>query len=442
MSFWESNGAGVGRLSVRGQRLLELSRFSLSSEASSLEHRLDKVPEARYCRPNDRLQELIGMWKGFRPRPYGGIIRYASSPEALDNLSRNARSSQKAPAVPAFVKQYPARIPRFNKSQPSSSTPSSVPIVQQLPVPQEPLESPMEIELPSGGLDEAWDLAEQAEEEDAEVEVLFHSDAFLPTDEYAQPHAPASRSLYPDRFPWIVPPMVRFMASGGGGRNRPTRFVKGMMEDGNYAMFQAARQTPAQSSLFYDRDNRRSLVLPGYSAPLGVVDEDRYGLPAPELYYFELRHPTGWIAVRPSKWIYRSMDPDDNSWAGKKAPKPRPEQLPPLVSSTPPLSSQDKSKGKAKEPTQAPREPRFLSDLEPTSEPTVVIVLEDSFEGRTARQVWNSELVSDMRNENIRVSRVARTASDTYFQFPLESDSQEAYRCCEENILPSVAFRK
>ncbi|KAJ7060051.1 hypothetical protein C8F01DRAFT_1084470 [Mycena amicta] len=255
----------------------------------------------------------------FRPRPYGGTIRYAGSPEALSNLSRNARSSQKAPAVPTFVKQYPDRIPRFKKSQPSSAPTFAAPTVQQLPVPQELPESPMEIELPSGGLDEAWDLAEQAEEEDAEAEVLFHSDVFKPTDEYAQPQAPASRSLYPDRFPWIVPPMVRFMASGGGGRNRPTRFVKGMMEDRNYAMFQASRQKSTQGDLFYDRDKRRS-------------------------------------------------------------------------------------------------------------DPTVVIVLEDSFEGRTARQVWNSELVSDMRNENIRISRVARTESDTYFQFPLESDSQEAYQ--------------
>ncbi|KAJ7091612.1 hypothetical protein C8R44DRAFT_891433 [Mycena epipterygia] len=141
-----------------------------------------------------------------------------------------------------------------------------------------------------------------------------------------------------DRMPWIKPPPVEAMA-GNGKWEKWVQYENSMTNPPTLYIRKCGHNWKQQSShsVWYDRRHRCELYLRAdFQVPLGVVQVEVFGSPAPPNLYYESEHHDGVLkpVLRcPSRWMYRTRDsPRD---IGLVLPCPAANSLPMKGTTTP-----------------------------------------------------------------------------------------------------------
>ncbi|KAJ7053087.1 hypothetical protein C8F01DRAFT_1090157 [Mycena amicta] len=195
-------------------------------------------------------------------------------------------------------------------------------------------------------------------------------------------------------------------------------------------------------NLFVDRYNGRILDVGEYTFPLGVVDPATYGVPGPRTYFFEWHGLHDWRATVPTTWMYQSNELREGQWVGRVPSQPSPGQLP-LIS---PAMTEDHSRSynlqlrrkpvtkKSKEKLFQRRTPSQASvagigqiDAPVGTGPPELISLENAFVGMSARDVWNSAEVTEMRRRQHGPRSITRLQSRLIFQFRSQEEERQSW---------------
>ncbi|EDR06478.1 uncharacterized protein LACBIDRAFT_328877 [Laccaria bicolor S238N-H82] len=139
-------------------------------------------------------------------------------------------------------------------------------------------------------------------------------------------------SIASDRVPWIKPPPVKKAAASRANapaheRKRWIKFVENYDPKGSFKEVGAKNAPVHRTHSMYDREKRWHLFfLRPPKIPEGCVsDPSIFGQPCPKGVYKGINKKQ---FVQP-RWIYQTMEPQPTD-VGRKAPVPRPEELPPL----------------------------------------------------------------------------------------------------------------
>ncbi|KAJ7454120.1 hypothetical protein FB451DRAFT_1408463 [Mycena latifolia] len=134
------------------------------------------------------------------------------------------------------------------------------------------------------------------------------------------------------RMPWIQPPIV-LSGAGAGKWEKWVQYESATTPPFRYLRRRAHNWQPTSSHVVrYDRENRRELYLrTDHVGPLGLVNQEVFGAPAPHERYFLMVQKGGeseYVQTHPSHWVYetRTSGPGD---AGRKPPTPEARLLPP-----------------------------------------------------------------------------------------------------------------
>ncbi|KAJ7071607.1 hypothetical protein C8F01DRAFT_1077654 [Mycena amicta] len=269
-----------------------------------------------------------------------------------------------------------------------------------------------------------------------------------PSKEKLQPQDPHALPVYENRVPWIRPPPVERSFEITNTR-RLVHFVPRRLSNGLMAMFEHSRSagfnngpSSEHSNLFVDRYNGRILDVGEYAFPLGVVDPATYGVPGPRTYFFEWHGLHGWRSTVPTTWMYQSNQLREGQWVGRVPSQPSPGQLP--LSSPAMTEDQSRSynlqlrrkpvtkKGKEKlfqrrTPSQAPVARTSQIDAPVGVGPPELISLENAFVGMSARDVWNSAEVTEMRRRQHGPRSITRLQSRLIFQFRSQEEERQSW---------------
>ncbi|KAJ7038735.1 hypothetical protein C8F04DRAFT_1179413 [Mycena alexandri] len=114
-----------------------------------------------------------------------------------------------------------------------------------------------------------------------------------------------------DRVPWIKPPAV--MGEDGNGKwEKWVQYENSTTDPTSLYIRKRSFSWKAQSkhSVWYDRSHRRVLHLRAdFQVPLGVVEVETFGCPAPQDFYYEWEQSVGGrklVRRRASYWMYRT----------------------------------------------------------------------------------------------------------------------------------------
>ncbi|KAJ7810197.1 hypothetical protein B0H13DRAFT_1927455 [Mycena leptocephala] len=134
-----------------------------------------------------------------------------------------------------------------------------------------------------------------------------------------------------DRVPWIKPPPVE-KAGGSGKWGKWVQYENSSTDPPSFYIRKRALTWRPQSkhSVWYDRAHRRELYLRAdFQVPLGVLEVDLFGCPAPRDLYYESEQLEGVftpVLRHPSRWMYRTREsPRD---IGRVLARPATERLP------------------------------------------------------------------------------------------------------------------
>ncbi|KAJ7446733.1 hypothetical protein FB451DRAFT_1412147 [Mycena latifolia] len=134
------------------------------------------------------------------------------------------------------------------------------------------------------------------------------------------------------RMPWIQPPIV-LSGAGAGKWEKWVQYESATTPPFRYLRRRAHNWQPTSSHVVcYDRENRRELYLRmDHVGPLGLINQEVFGAPAPRERYFLVVQKGGeseYVQTHPSHWVYetRTSGPGD---AGRKPPTPEACLLPP-----------------------------------------------------------------------------------------------------------------
>ncbi|KAG6913309.1 hypothetical protein DXG01_007850 [Tephrocybe rancida] len=130
--------------------------------------------------------------------------------------------------------------------------------------------------------------------------------------------------IFPDCVEWIKPPPVLSVVASQG---EWTKWEE--MTDGSFICRGKGWQAEdVDAVIFYDRENRRELVMNANKRPpKGVVsDMKAFGMPTPVACYWNSNQWT--LRAVNSRWIYRHCHPVQKEWAGMIALTPKEDKLP------------------------------------------------------------------------------------------------------------------
>ncbi|KAJ7935736.1 hypothetical protein B0H13DRAFT_2304236 [Mycena leptocephala] len=137
--------------------------------------------------------------------------------------------------------------------------------------------------------------------------------------------------IWSDRVPWIKPPPVE-RAEGGGKWGKWVQYENSSTDPPSFYIRKRALTWRPQSkhSVWYDRAHRRELYLRAdFQVPLGVLEVDLFGCPAPRDLYYESEQLEGVftpVLRHPSHWMYRTREsPRD---IGRMLARPATDRLP------------------------------------------------------------------------------------------------------------------
>ncbi|KAJ7050872.1 hypothetical protein C8F01DRAFT_1092038 [Mycena amicta] len=253
-----------------------------------------------------------------------------------------------------------------------------------------------------------------------------------PTKEKLRPQDPQALPVYEDRVLWIRPLPVERSFEITNTR-RLVHFVPRHLPNGLMAMFKHSHSasfnngpSSEHSNLFANRYNGRILDIGEYAFSPGVVDPATFGVPGPRTYFFEWYGLHEWRATIPTTWMYQSNELREGQWVGRVPSQPSPGQLP-LLS---PAMTEDQNrsynlqlrrkpvtkKGKGKLLQMRPPLHASSAGIGPSDAPAgtgapELITLENVFVGMSAREVWNSAELTEMRRRQHGPRSITRLQS-------------------------------
>nr|GAT49518.1 predicted protein [Mycena chlorophos] len=142
-----------------------------------------------------------------------------------------------------------------------------------------------------------------------------------PVEPKYQPSEWVPETVHAGRAPWYRPPPVVPDPQPKRGQKLPPvkKFTQGTMADSGKAWFESNtvklhdQVDEMNRRYWYDRDHRRWLCFPHQKMPAidtpGVVDEIRFGRPAPPLFVFVRGKKNDFVPTRPSRWMYKRSSP-------------------------------------------------------------------------------------------------------------------------------------
>ncbi|KAJ7055533.1 hypothetical protein C8F01DRAFT_1319330, partial [Mycena amicta] len=291
------------------------------------------------------------------------------------------------------------------------------------------------------------DLSDYGESE-VETEDRPIDQVVPPTKEKLQPSDPHAVSVYVNRTGWIRPPPIERPFEITRAR-RLVHFIPRRLPNGLMAMFEHSRRagfpngpSPEHSNLFVDRFNGRILDVGEYLFPPGIVDSATFGVPGPRTYFFEWHGLHGWRATVPTTWMYRANELSEGQWVGRVPSQPNPGQLPllsPAITSDQQRSynlqlrripARKKAKGKLPQSSVASHVSAVdasRNDFPSSTGLPELIALDNAFVGLSARDVWNSNEVAEMRRRQCGPRSITRLQSRVIFQFRSQDEERQAW---------------
>ncbi|KAJ7052481.1 hypothetical protein C8F01DRAFT_1090481 [Mycena amicta] len=198
------------------------------------------------------------------------------------------------------------------------------------------------------------------------------------------------------------------------------------------------------TTVFYDRENGWLLEVGNYEFPLGIVSPQLFGVPGPAMFFFEWLGNHGWRSARPTAWMYQTHELGHGQGVGRIPPTPTRDELAPIFPTPSVQRVARYNLGLRRLPP--PREQdqdrkQTYQGLRPYTEAVLsigvpmVIWIDDVFPGKSAREVWNSDVLDAMCSMGISLNRITRMGTGTFFQYLAATDSNQAWRIIGPNCV-------
>jgi hypothetical protein len=115
---------------------------------------------------------------------------------------------------------------------------------------------------------------------------------------------PEAREVYPDRVPWIVPPPIHLDLGG-----KWSKWEWEVDSAGRDCVSSRAKKYSSNGTVYFDRKLRCQVLIDNMKITLGVVDEDNFSFPCPNVQY-RFRTTSGWREEERLDWLYTTMHPN------------------------------------------------------------------------------------------------------------------------------------